>query len=136
MIATWVFVCIFIIAAFFICFFVIRADDFEIEHKSTKVVICTATIIICIAICSALLWFLYSTESGARARKTFKSETQGGLKRTVKVYDMEGDLLEEYSGKFDVEEDADAGIVKVKFDNNGKRSIIYCSTGTVIIDEK
>lgn len=136
MIATWVFVCIFVIAAFFICFFVIRADSYDIEYKSTKVVICTATIVICIALCALLLWHLYGTESGERARKTFKSETHGGLKRTVKVYDMEGDLLAEYSGKFDVEENADAGIVKVKFDNNGKRSIIYCSTGTVIIDEK
>ena len=47
----------------------------------------------------------------------------------------EGDEIATYKGKFDVEENADAGIVKVKFDLNGERHIIYGSTGTIVIDE-
>lgn len=75
------------------------------------------------------------TESGKRAVKTWESEKSGGLNRIVHVYDMEGDEIATYKGKFDVEENADAGIVKVKFDLNGERHIIYGSTGTIVIDE-
>lgn len=96
-------------------------------------------IIVCIAAALALagliFWWLYATEGGARAQKTFKSETTGGLYRVVTVYDMEGDQLAQYKGKFDIEEKQENGVVKVKFDMNGKRHIIYCSTGTVTIDE-
>lgn len=91
------------------------------------------------AIAGVIIWYcmfwLYSTESGARAQKTFDSQVHGGLERHVTVYDVEGDILQEYDGKFDVEEDYEAGIVKVKFDEGGKRHIIYSNTGTVIIDE-
>ena len=51
------------------------------------------------------------------------------------VYDMEGEQLAVYKGKFDIEEKQEEGVVKVKFDMDGKRHIIYCSTGTVTIDE-
>lgn len=94
---------------------------------------------VCIILASAIavgcFWWLYSTQSGARARKTFVSEVSGGLNRVVHVYDMEGDLIAEYNGKFDVDESATDGITKIKFDMDGKRHIIYSSTGTVIIDE-
>lgn len=93
------------------------------------------SVVVCFAIAGLIFWWLYSTESGSRAKKTFESETKGGLYRVVKVYDMEGEQIAEYSGKFDVQEHNDSGITKIKFDCDGKRHVIYCSTGTVIIDE-
>ena len=75
------------------------------------------------------------TESGKRAVKTWESEKSGGLNRIVHVYDMEGDEIATYKGKFDIEENTSEGIVKVKFDMNGERHIIYGSTGTIVIDE-
>ena len=46
---------------------------------------------------------------------------------------MEGDLIQEYEGKFDIEYNEH----RIKFDDeNGKRHLIYHDTGTVIIDEK
>ena len=45
-----------------------------------------------------------------------------GLQRTVKVYTANGDLIAEYSGKFDIEAN-EGGYVK--FDFNGKRYIYY-----------
>lgn len=93
------------------------------------------SVVICLAICFVLLWSLYFTENGKRAQKTFESNIHGGLYRIVKVYDVKGDQLCEYKGKFDVEETYTEGITKIKFDLNGERHIIYCSTGTVIIDE-
>ena len=78
-------------------------------------------------------WYYGNTQSGKRAMKTQQSNFEEGLERTVRVYDIEGDLIQEYSGKFDVDYDAERIIFD---DDNGKRHIIYYSTATVIIDEK
>ena len=76
-----------------------------------------------------------NTESGKRGLKTWKSETSGGLNRTVTVYDIRGKEIAKYTGRFDIEENTPSGVIKIKFDNNGKRHIIYAQTGTVLIDE-
>lgn len=76
--------------------------------------------------------FYRSTESGQRMEKTWESETGGGIERTVTVYDIEGDIIKEYTGKFDVDYDE----CRIIFDDeSGLRHIIYYTTGTVIIDE-
>lgn len=75
------------------------------------------------------------TESGKRHLKSWESETSGGINRTVTVFDIEGDELAKYTGKFDIEESSQEGVVKIKFDCEGKRHIIYAQTGTVLIDE-
>lgn len=58
-----------------------------------------------------------------------------GIDRTVTVYDINGEEVAKYTGRFDVEESSQEGVVKIKFDCNGKRHIIYAQTGTVLIDE-
>ena len=78
-------------------------------------------------------WYYNNTQSGKRAMKSQQSNFEEGLERTVRVYDIEGDLIQEYSGKFDVDYDAERIIFD---DDNGKRHVIYYSTATVIIDEK
>jgi hypothetical protein len=105
------------------------------ETKVGKICIAAVSIIVAIGLSGLLFWHLYYTESGKRAQKTFHSEVGGGLYRTVKVYDMQGEQIAEYKGKFDVEENQIDGVTKIKFDLGGERHIIYCSTGTVIIDE-
>lgn len=78
-------------------------------------------------------WYFSSTASGARALKTQESNFNCGIERTVRVYDVEGEIIQEYTGKFDVIYDDD----RILFDDeNGKRHIIYYSTGTVLIDEQ
>ena len=93
-------------------------------------------IIICIAITVGIWvagWFYCThTEGGKRALKTQQSNFDGGIERKVTVYDIEGDVIAEYRGKFDVEYDND----RILFDDeNGMRHIIYYPTGNVIIDE-
>lgn len=73
------------------------------------------------------------SESCARSCKDFNSDMNGGLARTVKVYDIDGDLVAEYSGKFDIETDNSTYILWD--DEMGKRHIIYFSTFNIIIDE-
>ena len=73
------------------------------------------------------------TEGCARACKDINSDFNGGLARTVTVYDIDGDLVAEYSGKFDIETDHSTYILWD--DEMGKRHIIYFSTFNIIIDE-
>ena len=77
-------------------------------------------------------WYYNSTEAGKRARKSQDSNFNGGITRRVRVYDMDGDILEEYKGKFDV----DYGSERILFDDeNNMRHVIYYKSGTVIVDE-
>ena len=80
-----------------------------------------------------LVVFLFLTEGGSRFRKSFTSDFGGGLDRTVTVYDYNGNELATYSGKIDIEE-KEGSNGKVKFDLDGKRTIIY--GGIVIAQEK
>lgn len=131
MIGIWVGIIIFAIAGIIGALIAATA----VHSKAGKIGGAIACIVIAGSICFGLHWILYSTEGGKRMQKTFKSNTDGGLYRVVKVYDMEGDQIAEYKGQFDVEEHQTEGVTKIKFDLNGKRHIIYSSTGTVIIDE-
>jgi uncharacterized protein YoxC len=66
-----------------------------------------------------------------RTLKSINSEYAGGLDRTVTVYDYDGNEIATYVGKIDVEDTETGG--KVKFDLDGKRTIIY--GGIVIVQE-
>ena len=91
------------------------------------------TIILTITTVVVTIIFLTSTESGKREIKDMKSDWNGGLHRIVTVYDVNGEEIQRYEGKFDVS----CNDNRIKFDDeNGERHIIYYTTGTVIIDEK
>lgn len=77
-------------------------------------------------------WWYTSTEEGKRALKTQNSNFNGGITREVMVYDMDGDLLAEYKGRFDIEYSDE----RIMFDDeNGQRHIIYFKSGTVVVNE-
>ena len=102
---------------------------YKFHHKPNVV---TGTIVIAILIIASA-FYLTSTEGGKRLIKDLTSNVSGGIPRHVKVYDINGELIEEYKGTFDVETTNDNYIL---FDDeNGLRHIIYFTTGTVIIDE-
>ncbi|HLO12788.1 MAG TPA: DUF5052 family protein [Pseudoneobacillus sp.] len=78
---------------------------------------------------SLTLLSLSGCEGFKRNMKSVSSDWNGGLNRTVNVYNMEGKVIKTYTGKFDVKEDSN----KVMFDLNGKRIQIY--NATVIVEE-
>lgn len=91
------------------------------------------SLLIAVLIAGGMLFWLYNTESGARAIKDTQSDFSGGIERTITVYDIDGEIIQQYNGKFDISYDSS----RIKFDDeNGKRHIIYYTTGTVIIDEE
>ena len=89
-------------------------------------------VIISIFICLGMFWYYDNTQSGARAMKSQESNFNNGIQRKVTVFDVEGDVIAEYEGRFDIEYDDD----RILFDDeNGLRHIIYYPTGTVLVDE-
>lgn len=109
-----------------------------INDGETGIAIASVTIGILVGMaCIGGAIFYLNTESGKRAIKDMESEMGGGINRTVAVYDVSGELIKTYEGKFDVEVGNTSGNPYIVFDDeNNKRHIVYYTTGTIFIDEK
>lgn len=105
----------------------------EAESSKGKIAAALVGALLAIIVLLIMLWWYGSTEAGKRAFKTQKSNFEGGIEREVRVYDVDGELIQSYAGKFDVVHDEN----RILFDDeDGKRHVIYYPTGTIIIDEK
>lgn len=121
------------IAAVIACIYWLSERRYYEESILAPILSIIGIIIVTLAICGGIIWYLYGTEDGKRVIKDTKSNIHGGIERTVTVYDINGEIIQQYQGKFDVDYDAE----RIKFDDEkGKRHIIYYTTGTVVIDEK
>ena len=105
-------------------------------HYEDSHIACLVTIVVSLLLIFGM-WFgtylyLNNTEAGKRALKTQDSNFNNGIERVVKVYDVDGDLISEYRGTFDI----DYSDERILFDDeNGNRHVIYFKTGTIIVDE-
>lgn len=100
--------------------------------EPNKTVLLVILVILTVIAVIGVTWYYTGTAVGRRAWKSQQSNFTNGLNREVKVYSMDGKLIKEYSGKFDIEYDDD----RILFDDEkGNRHIIYYPTGTVIVDE-
>ena len=105
------------------------------ERDKTSFAVGITIIVLAIIASTAMCWWQLNSESGRRAYKTQQSNLNGGISRVVRVYDVEGKEIVRYEGKFDVGHNANDN--KIMFDDeNGKRHIVYYTTGTVTVDEK
>lgn len=84
--------------------------------------------VIC-AICFSLA--LGGCASCTRSMKTMESDFSGGINRTVTLYDYNGNKINEWSGKIDIQPNSQNE--EVLFDLNDKRTILH--GGIVIIQE-
>ena len=126
----WIIFCILSVIAFVVCL----GFGYTILDEKGYIVGTIVAIPICICILFGMLWWYGQTESGKRAMKTQESNFEGGINRSVKIYDAIGNLLEEYQGRFDVDFDGDKQ--RILFDDeNNKRHVIYFKTGTIIVEE-
>ena len=96
------------------------------SFKKILVIFC----VVVLAIAAAGAYSYFTSASYRRHLKDFQSDYTGGLNRTITAYSATGEKLGEWSGKIDVE----ISDQKVKFDLNGKRTIIY--NAAVIIQEE
>ncbi len=88
----------------------------------------TKRIILATIICMSGM--LGGCSSCSRMSKSISSNMNGGLNRTVTLYDYSGGEIKSWSGKFDVSESEN----EVYFDDqNGKRVIIH---GGIVVNEE
>lgn len=107
-------------------------DKFFDDNTVGKIITIVIGIILAVGVWFGIHWYFTNTASGLRAVKSQQSDFSNGIERQIIVYDMEGDIIEEYQGKFDVEYTDE----RILFDDeNGCRHIIYFKTGTVIVNE-
>ena len=125
----WILFSILTICILFCCFGIAMYNDRKQGYYLAGLI----SVVLIAAIGIGMHWYYNNTASGKRAYKSQESNFGDGIERTVKVYDVNGELITEYDGKFDITYDDD----RILFDDeNGKRHIIYYPTGTVVIDER
>lgn len=106
---------------------------FFVEDNVYGLISIIVSLIIIGGIIGFQFWYYGNTASGNRALKTQESDFNNGIERVVTVYDIDGKVIQKYEGKFDVTYDSS----RILFDDeNGKRHVVYYTTGTVTIDEK
>lgn len=119
-----------LIAGFGVAFIWAGWDDKEFKFIAAGV----GMIVLAIVVSCSFVWYRSVSATGRRALKDQQINLQSGVERTVRVFDINGNQIEEYSGKFDIETDRNSYIL---FDDEyGKRHMIYYTTGTIIVDEK
>ena len=110
----------------------IRLSDFYDWKGTNKGLALIVTVFLVLVAWGGCLWYFQNTAKGQRALKTQNSELGHGIQREVIVYDIDGDIIAQYSGKFDL----DYTDERIMFDDEeGNRHIIYFKTGTVIVNE-
>ena len=95
------------------------------------------SISLCIIIVAYTVSWLSFTEGGARALRTAYSNFSGGLEREVNVYDSSGEVIDSFSGKFDLTFSPERILLDMyQEDGSRKRVQIWNGSNTVIIKEK
>ena len=105
----YVFFAIFAIIIFIVAC-VIAYESIDSKKPWLSAIAIFAAMVLIISVFFGMRWYFHSTESGKRAIKTQESNFEGGIKRSVKVYDAIGNLLQEYEGKFDVDFNGDGKV--------------------------
>ena len=120
------------IIAIFACIYFITQGD----HVVASIVGLIVSVLALVAIWGGLIVYYNFTAAGQRSMKTQKSELGTGMQREVTVYDMQGDVIDHYEGKFDIDFNSDQSGQRIVFDDEeGLRHVIYPGGGIVIINE-
>ena len=104
------------------------------KKETMKVILSVVSGVLLAALCIGGVLIYSGTEAGKRAYKDQESNFSGGIRRTVTVYDINGNLVKEYAGEFDVETENLPDYFLFD-DEQGKRHIVIPGTSTVFIDE-
>ena len=106
------------------------------EHIGLCIAGIILSVIILCGIWVGLAWYFNNTASGQRALKTQRSEFGDGLQRELTIYDMQGDVIAHYEGKFDIDFSSSQSGQRIVFDDEqGIRHVIYPGGGIVIVTE-
>lgn len=99
--------------------------------RSVMVALTTVCVIVCIA---SVFTAINHTEGGKRWKKDLQSEFDGGLQRTITIYNQDGEILKSYEGKMDIQSNEGN---KIAFVMDSVKYIIYKGDfDTVIVEEQ
>ena len=99
-------------------------------------IVLAITIILSIIVWIGFGWYYNNTAAGQRDLKSQRSELGDGITRELTVYDMQGEVIETYKGKFDIDFSSSQSGERIVFDDEqGIRHVIYPGGGIVIINE-
>lgn len=129
----WIIYALIVFAVLLIAVVIAMAWGDAADKIYPYIVTAIITVALCVGILVGMNAYYNNTESGKRALKSQESNFNSGIDRIVTIYDVNGKVIKQYEGRFDVEYDDD----RILFDDeNGKRHVVYYTTGTVAIDEK
>ena len=133
-------ICI-IISAFFIGIgafirYWIKNESYNSTTPPSANIVLAITIILSIIVWIGFGWYYNNTAAGQRDLKSQRSELGDGITRELTVYDMQGEVIETYKGKFDIDFSSSQSGERIVFDDEqGIRHVIYPGGGIVIINE-
>ncbi len=92
------------------------------DNVPAQIVTTLATFLVIVGIFFGFRWYYANTASGQRALVDERSELNNGLDRIVTVYTADGDIIAQYEGQIDIEDNSGGYVV---FDFEGKRYMYY-----------
>ena len=114
-------------------FYILDKNSRSYNDKKPRNISLVVALILTITFIICNVWYVNNTESGARMIKDFQSDTNGGIRRNVKVYSMTGEKTFEDEGVFDIEQSD----YRLKYINEkGKVIIIYLGNSSSAIVEE
>ena len=120
-----------IIGAIFLTMFIYA----KLTGKENRFIVLSAVAFIIgfILFVAAILLYFNSTAVGEAKLKAWHAQSVG-IERSIAVYSMDGTLIEEYHGIYNIEYDTER--IEIYDTTTGERVIIYYKNGTVIVTEK
>ena len=117
----------------FFLFYILDENSTSYDDKKPRNISLVVALILTITFIICNIWYVNNTESGVRMIKDFQSNTNGGIRRNVKVYSMTGEKTFEDEGVFDIEQSD----YRLKYINEkGKVIIIYLGNSSSAIVEE
>lgn len=104
----------------------------EATKEKTKIITFTITGILCVIVFFGMFWFYNNTSIGLRALSQ-DSQLINNIERTVILYDVNGEEIERFEGRFNITYDTEKILLD---DQNSNRYVIYPGAGLVVINEK
>ena len=120
-----------IIGIIFLIGLFISIANFATYEKGPGIIAIVVTLVICILLMFGLNWYNSNTADGIRHYRSYKSNLENGIERTIDIYDADMNLRYHYEGTVDVD---DSGDYELFFDTqDGQRVIIHYGIQDLVV---
>ena len=109
----------------------------KLSYKTQETIFRVAAVVVTVAFFVFLAWLLVTPASCARWRERRRVEYEYGTPRHVTLYDFNGEVVREWSGKCDVEYRTDGAVDLVFYTDDGeieRRTMVSIGYGQLIVE--